>query len=170
MTRAMTYHLGLGGNIGDRKRNLARARAKIIKKGIKIRASSALYETEPVGFSAQPWFLNQVIEIESRLSPQELLMLVKDIEKGMGRRTVAPNGPRIIDIDILLAEDTVIRTRELIVPHPRLAERNFVLAPLAEIAPEAVHPVLKKTILELFRRPKDKSRFKRYESTRHDKR
>ena len=159
----MTYHLGLGSNIGDRKRNLARARAKLIDKGIKIRSSSSLYETEPVGFSAQPWFLNQVIEIETRLSPRELLMLIKDIEKGMERRAVAPNGPRIIDIDILLAEDAVIKTRELTVPHPRLAERNFVLAPFAEIDPEAVHPVLKKTIRELFRRSKDPSKIKPFD-------
>lgn len=154
----MKYHLGLGGNLGDRIENLAEARARLVKRGIAIRALSALYETEPVGFSAQPWFINQAVEVETELSPRELLMLVKEIEKDMGREATVLNGPRVIDIDILLAGDKVIGTEELAIPHPRLAERNFVLEPLAEIAPQAVHPGLKRTIRELLRLSKDRSR------------
>jgi len=154
----MKYHLGLGGNLGDRIENLAEARARLVKRGIAIRALSALYETEPVGFSAQPWFINQAVEVETELSPRELLMLVKEIEKDMGREATVLDGPRVIDIDILLAGDKVIGTEELAIPHPRLAERNFVLEPLAEIAPQAVHPGLKRTIRELLRLSKDRSR------------
>jgi len=154
----MIYHLGLGSNLGDRAGNLARSRARLAEEGIAIRNSSTLYETEPVGRSNQPWFINQAVEVESGLSPQELLIFVKEIETDMGREATGPAGPRIIDLDILLAEDTVIGTVELTIPHPRLAERNFVLVPLAEIAPEAVHPVLKRTIRELCSRSKDRSR------------
>ncbi|MDP2916037.1 MAG: 2-amino-4-hydroxy-6-hydroxymethyldihydropteridine diphosphokinase [Candidatus Aminicenantes bacterium] len=162
----MKYHLGLGNNLGDRIENLARARARLVKRGIAIRALSALYETEPVGFSAQPWFINQAVEVETELSPRELLMLVKEIEKDMGREATVPDGPRVIDIDILLAEDTVIVTGELTVPHPRLAERNFVLVPLAEIAPKTVHPGLKRTIRELCSRSKDRAKIKLYAPAR----
>jgi 2-amino-4-hydroxy-6-hydroxymethyldihydropteridine diphosphokinase len=154
----MIYHLGLGSNLGDRAGNLARARVRLAEEGIAIRNSSTLYETEPVGRSDQPWFINQAVEAESGLSPWELLKRLKGIEKDMGREVSTPDGPRLIDLDILLAEDTVIRTEELTLPHPRLAERNFVLVPLAEIAPEAVHPALKRTIRELCSRSKDRSR------------
>jgi 2-amino-4-hydroxy-6-hydroxymethyldihydropteridine diphosphokinase len=154
----MKYHLGLGSNLGRTKRNLEKAVSLLIRKGIEIRKMSSLYQTEPVGRSDQPWFINQAVEVESGLSPQELLIFVKEIETDMGREATVPDGPRIIDLDILLAEDTVIGTVELTIPHPRLAERNFVLVPLAEIAPEAVHPVLKRTIRELCSRSKDRSR------------
>jgi 2-amino-4-hydroxy-6-hydroxymethyldihydropteridine diphosphokinase len=153
----MNYHLGLGSNLGDRAGNLARARARLVEQGIAIRTSSALYETEPVGLSDQPWFINQVVEVESGLSPRELLPLLKGIETDMGREVSVTYGSRLIDLDILLAEDTVIRTEELTIPHPRLAERNFVLRPLAEIAPDTIHPVLKRTIRELLRCSKDRA-------------
>ena len=154
----MKYHLGLGSNLGRTKRNLDKAVSLLNSKGIEIRKMSSIYKTEPVGLAAQPWFINQAVEVESGLSPRELLPLLKVIETDMGREATVPDGPRIIDLDILLAEDTVIGTVELTIPHPRLAERNFVLVPLAEIAPEAVHPVLKRTIRELCSRSKDRSR------------
>jgi len=154
----MKYHLGLGSNLGRTKRNLEKAVSLLIRKGIEIRKMSSLYKTEPVGRADQPWFINQAVEAESGLSPQELLIFVKEIETDMGREATVPDGPRIIDLDILLAEDTVIGTVELTIPHPRLAERNFVLVPLAEIAPQAVHPVLKRTIKDLCSRSKDRSR------------
>lgn len=159
----MKYHLGLGSNLRDRTGNLTRVRARLAEQGIAIRTSSTLYETEPVGLSDQPWFINQVVEVETELSPWEFFKILKSIENNMGREATVPDGPRIIDIDILLAEDTVIRTAELTIPHPRLAERNFVLVPLAEIAPQAVHPVLKRTIRELCYRSKDRSRVKPYD-------
>lgn len=154
----MKYHLGLGSNLGDRAANLAQARARLVEGGILIRSASRLYESEPVGFLDQPWFLNQVIEIETSLAARALLLLLQGIEKDMGRRETVRNGPRTIDLDILLAEDAVIQTEELTIPHPRLAERNFVLVPLAEIAPGAVHPVHGKTIRGLLRRSKDSGR------------
>jgi 2-amino-4-hydroxy-6-hydroxymethyldihydropteridine diphosphokinase len=157
----MKYHLGLGSNLGDRAAHLARARAELETRGLSLRSCSSLYESEPVGFQNQPWFINQVVEIESPLAPRTLLLLLQEIERDMGRQTTVRNGPRIIDLDILLAEDAVIRTNELTIPHPRLAERNFVLVPLAEIAPGAVHPVLGKTIRELLRASKDRARVRK---------
>jgi 2-amino-4-hydroxy-6-hydroxymethyldihydropteridine diphosphokinase len=154
----MKYFLGLGSNLGDPEKNLARGVSRLKKKGLKILASSSVYRTEPLGFAGQPWFLNQVIEVEANCSPWELLEMTKSIEKKMGRRSTFLNGPRIIDIDILLAEETIVQTENLSVPHLRLAERNFVLVPLGEIARRAVHPVLKKTIKDLLRCSTDRAR------------
>ena len=153
----MKYHLGLGSNLGRTKRNLDKAVSLLNSKGIEIRKMSSIYKTEPVGRSDQPWFINQAVEVESGLSPWELLKTLKGIEKDMGREVSVTYGSRLIDLDILLAEDTVIRTEELTIPHPRLAERNFVLRPLAEIAPDTIHPVLKRTIRELLRCSKDRA-------------
>jgi 2-amino-4-hydroxy-6-hydroxymethyldihydropteridine diphosphokinase len=157
-TEDMRYFLGLGSNLGDPRKNLVRARRHLAGNGLKIRKASSLYLTEPVGFPGQPWFLNQVVQVETGLSPWELLGLVKLVETKMGRTPGPRNGPRVIDIDILLADGTVVDTSALSVPHPRLAERNFALVPLAEIAPRAVHPGLKKTVRALLRESPDRSR------------
>lgn len=113
--------------------------------------ASAVYRTEPVDVPDQPWFHNQVVEVETCLDPQALLWLAKGIEEDSGRSLSGGKGPRPIDIDILLAGDFVIETPVLTIPHPRLARRNFVLVPLLEIAPDLVHPLLKKTVRALAR-------------------
>jgi 2-amino-4-hydroxy-6-hydroxymethyldihydropteridine diphosphokinase len=122
-----------------------------------ILKASSVYRTEPVDFAGQPWFLNQVLEVRTKLGPQELLDLAKSIESRMKRVPTVPKGPRTIDVDILLAGDAVIDTPGLTIPHPRLAQRNLVLIPLSEIAPRAVHPVLRKTVRELARESPDPS-------------
>jgi 2-amino-4-hydroxy-6-hydroxymethyldihydropteridine diphosphokinase len=155
--RPPAYFLGLGSNLGDRKRNLSRARRLLETNGVEVLKASSVYRTEPVDVRDQPWFLNQVLEVRAKLGPQELLDLAKFIESRMKRVPTVPKGPRTIDIDILLAEDTVIDTPGLTIPHPRLARRNFVLIPLNEIAPRTVHPVLRKTVRELARESPDSS-------------
>jgi 2-amino-4-hydroxy-6-hydroxymethyldihydropteridine diphosphokinase len=147
--RERTYFLGLGSNLGDRRRNLLQARKALEKAGVKVLRASSVYRTEPVEMTDQPWFLNQVLKVETNLTPQELLSLAKSIELRMKRVRTEAKGPRTIDIDILLAGEAVVDTPELTIPHPRLALRNFVLVPLREIAPRAIHPVLRKTVAEL---------------------
>jgi 2-amino-4-hydroxy-6-hydroxymethyldihydropteridine diphosphokinase len=154
----MRYYLGLGSNLGDRKTNLARCRGLLDFEHIRMIQASRLYETEPVGLGDQPWFLNQVVEIESSLGPEDLLSCLKALEREMGRTPGRPGGPRLIDIDILLAGKTVVDLPELQVPHPRLPERNFVLQPLLELAPEAVHPVSGTTMRQLWAECKDASK------------
>lgn len=141
-------YLSLGSNTGAREANLQAAIAQLRQLG-EVIAVSSLYETEPVEVTDQPWFLNGVVAFETEKSPQELLQGVLAIEQGMGRRRTQAKGPRNIDIDILLFGETIIEDEGLDVPHPALATRRFVLEPLAEIAPEAIHPVLKKTAREL---------------------
>ncbi len=143
-----TAYLSLGSNIGDREENLRAAIAKLGELG-EIVAVSSFYETEPVDFTAQPWFLNCAVSLCTELKPKLFLSKIQVIEQQMGRRRIQPKGPRNIDIDILLLGDSVISTPELQIPHPAMQERRFVLEPLAEIAPEARHPVLKKTVGEL---------------------
>ncbi len=145
----MVYFLSLGSNLGDRTRNLARARKLLRESGAEVLRASSVYETEPVDHLDQGWFLNQVLEVRSFLDPRALLKLAKSIEARQERVPTVDKGPRTIDIDILLAGDTVLESPDLVVPHPRLAQRNFVLVPLCEIAPKTRHPVLGKTIREL---------------------
>jgi 2-amino-4-hydroxy-6-hydroxymethyldihydropteridine diphosphokinase len=144
---AMVY-LSLGSNVGDREAHLRDAQDRLNAVG-RVTAVSSLYETEPVEVTQQPWFLNGVIALETSLTPQQLMSAILRIEEAMGRRRVQKKGPRIIDIDILLFGETILDSEEVVIPHPAMHERRFVLEPLAEIAPEARHPLLKKTILEL---------------------
>jgi 2-amino-4-hydroxy-6-hydroxymethyldihydropteridine diphosphokinase len=150
-------YLSLGSNIGARAGNIARALAELPEHGVRVVGRSSLYETEPVEFLAQGWFLNCVVEVETDLAPVELMRALLDIERAMGRERVAPKGPRIIDVDILLYGSRVVRESDLEIPHPRMAERRFVLVPFAEIAPGGVHPVLKKTVAELLAETADRS-------------
>ena len=143
-----TVYLGLGSNLGDRRQNLTKALERLAAK-TKIEQLSSLYETEPVGFKDQPLFLNAVCRITTTLSPQKLLAFIKDIESTLGRIPSFPNAPRPLDIDILFYGSRTIKSPRLIIPHPLLTERAFVLIPLAEIAPDLVHPENGKTMREL---------------------
>lgn len=141
-------YLSLGSNLGDRQSNLRNAIGRLLELGNVLEVSS-LYETEPVEFIDQPWFLNCAVALRTELIPREFLAGLLAIERSLGRERTQPKGPRLIDIDILLYGAATIKTPQLTVPHPAMQERRFVLEPLAEIAPELKHPVLKKTIREL---------------------
>jgi 2-amino-4-hydroxy-6-hydroxymethyldihydropteridine diphosphokinase len=138
-------YLSLGSNVGDPEAQLREAEARLGAAG-RVVAASSFYETEPVEFAQQPWFLNCVLALETSKTPQELMADILSIEAEMGRQRLQKKGPRSIDIDILLFDDVIIDSKELAIPHPAMHQRRFVLEPLAEIAAEAVHPVLKKTI------------------------
>jgi 2-amino-4-hydroxy-6-hydroxymethyldihydropteridine diphosphokinase len=141
-------YLSLGSNVGDREANLRAATGKLAGLG-EIVSVSSLYETEPVDFTAQPWFLNCALAMRTHLMPKLFLAKVLAIEQQMGRRRLQPKGPRTIDIDILLFGNSVISTPQLDVPHPAMHLRRFVLEPLAEIAPDLRHPVFKRTVREM---------------------
>lgn len=143
-----TAYLSLGSNLGEREENLRDAIASLGALG-EVTAVSSLYETEPVEVVAQPWFLNCAVTLVTETMPRQLLAGVLKIEQAMGRRRTQQKGPRIIDIDILLFGSSVVDTPQLIIPHPAMHERRFVLEPLAEIAPDARHPVFKRTAREL---------------------
>jgi 2-amino-4-hydroxy-6-hydroxymethyldihydropteridine diphosphokinase len=143
----ITVYLSLGSNLGNRQANLDQA-LKLISERMRLGKVSSIYDTEPVGMVNQPRFLNLACEVFTRLSPEGLLALLKGIEQKMGRYSRSGE-PRIIDIDIVLFGNQVVNAPNLVIPHPKMHERAFVLIPLAEIAPDFVHPVLKKTIKEL---------------------
>lgn len=167
-----TAYLAFGSNVGDRLKNLQQAHAMLVQFGVKIIASSPIYETEPfcphVEDRDQPWVLNMVSEVETDHSSQALLLLGKEVESRLGRREegiVMKDGlrryfPREIDVDLLIYEEEVIETDLIQVPHPRFHARLYDLKPFSELAPDLVHPVLEKTIAELFSECNDGSDYR----------
>lgn len=143
-----TVYLSLGSNLGDREANLREALTRLRTLG-EVTKVSAFYETEPVEFTQQPWFLNIAAELQTELMPRQLLAALLKIEREMGRRRLQPKGPRLIDIDILLFGNAVMNDARLVIPHPAMHERKFVLTPLVEIAPQVRHPVFNKSAKEL---------------------
>jgi len=141
-------HLSLGSNLGDRETHLREAIRRLESAGT-VRSVSAIYETEPVEFADQPQFLNCAVALETSSTPEQLMQQLLEIERAMGRQRLQKKGPRTIDLDILLCGDDVVNTPGLTIPHPAMQHRRFVLEPLAEIAPDALHPVLKKTVRQL---------------------
>ena len=144
-----TTYLSLGSNVGDRAENIARAVSALGTYGICVTKQSSLYETEPVELTAQPWFLNCALKLDTEKMPRQLIAWILALEKGMGRQRKQKNGPRTIDIDIVFFGGSIIKLPSLTVPHPKMHERRFVLEPLTEIAAEARHPVFKRTVKEL---------------------
>jgi 2-amino-4-hydroxy-6-hydroxymethyldihydropteridine diphosphokinase len=144
-----TAYLSLGSNVGDREEMLRSALHLLESPGLHVARVSPVYETEPQDFKNQPWFLNLVAEVQTGLFPMQLLTRAQKIERKLGRKRTVDKGPRSIDIDILLYGESVIDAKDLVVPHPRMAERRFVLQPLADLAPDLRHPVLRRSMKEL---------------------
>ncbi len=142
-------YLGLGSNIGNKEHNIQKA-LFFIKELYTITKISKLYLTEPVGYKQQDWFLNCAVEIETKVHPEIILASTQMIEKKIGRTETRMNGPRTIDIDILLYGDRIVNRVNLIIPHPRLHERRFAIQPLLDIDPDLRHPVLNKTMQQLY--------------------
>jgi len=153
-------YVGLGSNLGDRLANIRKAIELMKEERIEIIKESSIYQTEPVGYKQQGWFLNSVVKGRTDLSPKGLWKRLEKIEKSMGREREIKWGPRIIDLDILFYGNKVVNGKELRIPHSELHKRRFVLVPLEEIAPKFVHPVFKKTVSELLRDLKDNSQVK----------
>ena len=158
-----TVYFSLGSNVGDREANLRAATAALGDAGVRVTRESSFYETEPVDFLEQAWFLNCAVEGETELPALELLRALRGIELQMGSKKLVAKGPRLIDMDILLYGAEMIDAPELQVPHPRMHLRRFVLVPLAEIAPEAAHPSSKKTVKQLLEETPDRSTVRRFD-------
>jgi len=161
MKEKNTAILLLGGNLGGRRRMLARAREQLGLQAGRVLEESSLYETEPWGFEAGQNFLNQVVVVETDRTPRELLVVLQGIEKNLGRQAAVPGGgysSRVIDLDILFYDRQVIDTPSLRVPHPQLHRRRFTLEPLCEVAPDLLHPVLQKTTTRLLKECQDPSK------------
>jgi 2-amino-4-hydroxy-6-hydroxymethyldihydropteridine diphosphokinase len=153
-----TVYLSLGSNLGDRLDNLSRALAALPAAGVELKRVSSFYETEPVDYLNQDWFVNCAVQAETELAPLELLHALRDIETRMGSQKLVAKGPRLLDIDILLYAQQVIDSADLQVPHPRMHLRRFVLVPLEEISPNAWHPLLGLSAKELLARTPDQSK------------
>ena len=154
-------YLSLGSNVGDRERNLRTAIAALPSAGVRVTLVSSIYETQPVDFLEQPWFLNCVVAGETKSPPLELLMSLRGVEAAMCIRKAFANVLRLLDIDILLYGDDMIDTPALQVPHPRLSQRRFVLVPLQELAPDLRHPQWKGTVSQILEATSDRSEVKR---------
>ena len=157
MAEGKLIYLSLGSNVGDRAANLERAIEALPEIAVRVLCRSSIYETEPVDLIAQAWFLNCAVEAETSLEPRQLLEALQIIERQLGSKKLVPRGPRIIDLDVLFYSAEVIHEAGIEIPHPRMAERKFVLVPLAELAPELRHPVLRKTAVELLAATQDRS-------------
>jgi 2-amino-4-hydroxy-6-hydroxymethyldihydropteridine diphosphokinase len=142
-------YLSLGSNLGDRRAFIEEALKTVADPRLRVTRRSSWYETEPRGLRDQPWFLNIAVEIETTLFPMMLLNRTVQTERALGRRRAARNSPRVIDIDIILYGQFVVKTPRLTIPHERMHERRFVLEPLAELIPDIPHPLLRRSIREL---------------------
>jgi 2-amino-4-hydroxy-6-hydroxymethyldihydropteridine diphosphokinase len=160
--KTMTVYLSLGSNVGNREENLRTAIAALGDAGVRVTRVSSFYETEPVDFLEQAWFLNCAVEGETGVPALELLLALRGIETRMGSKKLVAKGPRLIDMDILLYGAETIDTPELQVPHPRMHLRRFVLVPLAEIAPTLKHPSWTKTVSDLAAATTDRSEVRRH--------